>query len=61
MTQIAQIVNKISIQTAFFGVIYFYATWVFLAFTLIGTFIALFKARSSNIERREDDSDEDEY
>jgi len=61
MSQIAQIVNRISIRTSFFGVIYFYATWVFLIFCVLGSFIALFKARASNIEKREDDSDEDEY
>jgi len=61
MTQIAQIVNRVSIRTAFFGVIYFYATWVFLVFCVLGSFVALFKARASNIEKREDDSDEEEY
>eukprot|EP01117_Protostelium_nocturnum_P002843 TRINITY_DN13763_c0_g1_i1.p1 TRINITY_DN13763_c0_g1~~TRINITY_DN13763_c0_g1_i1.p1 ORF type:complete len:531 (+),score=185.67 TRINITY_DN13763_c0_g1_i1:87-1679(+) len=61
MTQIATIVNRISIRTSFFGVIYFYATWIFLICFIIGIFISLFKAKSSNIERRDGDSDEDEY
>jgi len=61
MTQISEIINRISIHTPFFGVIYFVATWIFLAFFLISILIAIFRSRKTNIESREDDSDEDEY
>ncbi|PRP79481.1 LMBR1-like region-containing protein, partial [Planoprotostelium fungivorum] len=51
MTQISQIVNRISIRTSFFGVIYFVATWIFLAFFVISIFIASFKRKASNFTR----------
>jgi len=60
LTQIGTIVNRISIRTTFFGIIFFYATWVFIACTFLAFFIAAFKAKSSNIEARDSDSDEDE-
>jgi len=60
MTQIGTIVSKISLRTSFFGIIFFYATWIFIACTFISFFIAAFKAKSSNVEVRESDSDEEE-
>jgi len=60
MTQIGAIVNRISLRTTFFGFIFFYATWIFIAFTFLAFFIAAFKAKSSNLEVRDSDSDEDE-
>jgi len=60
MTQIGEFVNRILLRTNFFGVVYFYATWIFVATFLIGIVIAGCRARSSNLERRENDSDEDE-
>jgi len=60
MTQIGTIVNRISIRTTFFGIIFFYATWIFIACAFISFFIAAFKAKSSNVEAHESDSDEDE-
>jgi len=60
MTQIGGIVNRISLRTTFFGFIFFYATWIFIAFTFLAFFIAAFKAKSSNVEIRDSDSDEDE-
>jgi LMBR1 domain-containing protein 1 len=60
MTQIGTIVNRISIRTTFFGIIFFAATWIFIVTTFLSFFIAAFKAKSSNVEARESDSDEDE-
>jgi len=60
MTQIGTIVNRISLRTSFFGYIFFYATWLFIATTFLAFFIAAFKAKSSNVEARDSDSDEDE-
>jgi len=60
LTQIATFVNTISLRMSFFGVIFFYATWVFIACYLIGGIIACVRGKRSNIEKRENDSDEDE-
>jgi len=60
MTQIGTIVNRISLRTTFFGIIFFYATWLFISATFVSFFVAAFKAKSSNIEARESDSDEEE-
>jgi len=60
MTQIGTIINRISIRTTFFGIIFFGATWIFIATTFLSFFIAAFKAKSSNVESRESDSDEEE-
>jgi len=52
-------VNTISVRLSFFGVIFYYASWVFIATWLIGLFIALFKRKASNVESRDSDSDSD--
>jgi hypothetical protein len=53
-------VNTISVRTSFFGVVFFYGTWLFLAAFFIGGVVAIFKARPNNVEARESDEDEDE-
>jgi LMBR1 domain-containing protein 1 len=60
LTQVATFVNRISVRTNFFGILFFYATWVFLALALIGLAVAIFKAKPTNIEQRDSDSDSDE-
>jgi LMBR1 domain-containing protein 1 len=60
MTQIGTFVNQISVRMSFFSIIFFYATWVFLGCFLIGSVVACIRSKTSNIEKREDDSDEDE-
>jgi hypothetical protein len=45
----------------FFGVVFFWAGWVFLATTLLSFFVAVVRCRRSNIDSRDSDSDEDEY
>jgi len=60
LTQIATFVNTVSLRMSFFGVIFFYATWVFIACYLIGGVIACIRGKRSNIEKIENDSDEDE-
>jgi len=60
MTQIGTFVSQISIRMSYFGVIFFYATWVFLGCFLIGSVVACIRGKKSNIERRDNDSDEDE-
>lgn len=61
MTQIGTFVNRISVRTSFFGVVFFYATWVFLAAFFIGAIVAIFKAKPNNVESRDSDEDEPEY
>lgn len=60
MTQIGTFVSRISVQTSFFGVLFFIGTWLFLLLWLVGTIIAFVKSRTSNIVERESDSEEDE-
>jgi LMBR1 domain-containing protein 1 len=60
MTQIGTFVNRISVRINVFGIIFYYGTWIFIAAFVIGFFVALFKAKSSNVEARDSDSDEDE-
>jgi len=60
MTQIGSIVNRIEIKMPFFGIVFFYGTWLFLAAFVIGAFIAAFKAKDSNVERTEFDEEEEE-
>jgi len=60
MTQIGTIINTINIRTSFFGIIFYFIQWVFVLAFLIGSIVSCVKARSSNIERYEGDSDEDE-
>jgi len=59
MTQIGTFVNHIAITTNFFGIVFFYATWVFIAAFGIGTLIAVFKPKAGNLEQRDSDSDSD--
>jgi len=60
LTQIATIIDRINIRTSFFGIIFYYITWLFVAAFLIGSIVACVRSRKSNIEKRESDSDEDE-
>lgn len=50
----------VSVRTSFFGVIFYYATWLFIAAFIIGSVIAVIKSKPSNIDERDSDSDEDE-
>jgi len=60
MTQIGLIISQVDIKTSFFGIIFYYISWAFVAAYFIGLIIASVRAARSNIEVREDDSDEDE-
>jgi len=60
MTQIGTFINILSLRTNVFALIYFYATWVFVATFLIGTVISIVRRKSSNIETRDSDSEEEE-
>jgi len=60
MTQIGTIINRIQARMSFFGIIFYFASWIFIGCFLIGSVIAMIRSKSSNVEKREDDSDEDE-
>lgn len=57
---IGTIINTISIRISFFSIIYLVASFIFVGAFLIGSIIAIFKSKPSNIEERDSDSDEDE-
>jgi len=60
MTQIGALMARIQVGTAFFGNVYYYASWVFIAGFLIGVIVSIVKRKSSNIDSQENDSDEEE-
>jgi len=60
LTQIGTFTTRLSIRTSFFSIIFFYATWLFIAVYLIGFVIAAWRRRPGAVEKREDDSDSDE-
>jgi len=60
MTQIGVFVARIELGTAFFGSVYYFASWAFILFFFIGVVVALVKRKSSNVEEDDNDSDEEE-
>jgi hypothetical protein len=58
--QISQLVAMINLNLSFFGVAFYWGTWVFVATTFLSCFIAIVRCRRSNIDRSESDSDEPE-
>jgi len=53
LSGIATFVNIMNLS--FFGVVFYWLNWAFLATYLIGAFIAVFKRKASNIEEHSDD------
>jgi len=53
LSGIATFVNIMNLS--FFGVVFYWLNWAFLAAYLIGAFIAVFKRKASNIEDHSDD------
>jgi len=60
MTQIGVFVARIEMGTAFFGNVYYFATWAFVLAFFIGVIVSLVKRKSSNTEDDENDEYEDE-
>jgi len=58
--QIATLSTRINLSMPFFGVVFFWASWVFLATTLLSVFVAVVRCRRSNIDSHDSDSDETE-
>jgi len=50
MTQIGTIVNRIAMKLSFFGVIFYFATWLFIISFFVGAAVSLFRSRQSNVE-----------
>jgi len=59
MTQIGTLISRIEVGTVFFGNVYYYASWIFLAVFLIGVIVSIVRGKASNVETRDDDSDEE--
>lgn len=49
-----------NLNLSFFGVIFYWAAWAFLATTLLSGVVAVVRCRRSNVDRSESDSDEPE-
>jgi len=60
LSQIATLSTRINLSMPFFGVVFFWASWVFLATTLLSVFVAVVRCRRSNIDSHDSDSDETE-
>eukprot|EP01091_Cochliopodium_minus_P010736 TRINITY_DN2916_c0_g1_i1.p1 TRINITY_DN2916_c0_g1~~TRINITY_DN2916_c0_g1_i1.p1 ORF type:complete len:445 (-),score=91.87 TRINITY_DN2916_c0_g1_i1:43-1377(-) len=58
MTQLASLVNRINVRMSFFSVVFYYGTWVFIGFWLIGFVYSIFRKRKSMIQ--DNDSDEED-
>eukprot|EP00005_Dracoamoeba_jomungandri_P001882 CAMPEP_0174256698 /NCGR_PEP_ID=MMETSP0439-20130205/5906_1 /TAXON_ID=0 /ORGANISM="Stereomyxa ramosa, Strain Chinc5" /LENGTH=457 /DNA_ID=CAMNT_0015339425 /DNA_START=141 /DNA_END=1514 /DNA_ORIENTATION=- len=58
MTQIATIVNRVTMKIPFFGIVFYFSNWVFVACYLLGFIVALCVKKKSNVEGY-DSSDSD--
>jgi len=61
MSQIGTIVTGIQMGTPFFGVVYYFATWLFCLVFVIGLIVSLVKRKEANIDLTAEDEDEDDY
>eukprot|EP01121_Diplochlamys_sp_Union-15-3_P002660 TRINITY_DN1238_c0_g1_i5.p1 TRINITY_DN1238_c0_g1~~TRINITY_DN1238_c0_g1_i5.p1 ORF type:complete len:501 (+),score=40.51 TRINITY_DN1238_c0_g1_i5:63-1565(+) len=55
MTVIGALVSKVNITMPFFGIAFYWMTWAFILFWLVGLFVAICKKKASNIEEYSDD------
>lgn len=60
MTQIGVIVSKMQLKGAFFGIVFYIFTWMFILCYLIGNVVACCRKKESNIIELSDDELEDE-
>ncbi|KAI9476205.1 MAG: hypothetical protein EXX96DRAFT_576195 [Benjaminiella poitrasii] len=57
----SSMIDKISVNTPFFGIVFYYSQWVFLLVFMIGFIIALFRRPRNNVDLQElVDDDEEE-
>jgi len=61
MSQIGTFVNRISVRTSFFGIIFYAGSWLFVLMYFVGLVIAIVKGKAATVEGRESDSDEEEH
>lgn len=59
MTQIGVFVARIQLGTSFFGNIYFYMMWIFVAAFIIGAIVTCVMRKQSNIDQGEESDEED--
>jgi len=58
MSQIGVLTSRIQLGTSFFGIIYYYATWVFVGTFLIGLVVSIIRKPQTNISSAYDDEDD---
>ncbi|EGC30922.1 hypothetical protein DICPUDRAFT_58029 [Dictyostelium purpureum] len=60
MSQIGSLTSRIQLGTSFFGIIFYYATWVIIGFFLVGLVVSIFKKAPSKAQYNRYDEYEDE-
>eukprot|EP00727_Mastigamoeba_balamuthi_P008316 m51a1_g4106 hypothetical protein (1152) ;mRNA; f:113401-117734 len=61
MTQVASFLNIVTgVNQSFLGIIFYYATWIFLVMWLLGLIVTAIRRRPANVEVTEDDVLEEE-
>jgi len=61
MSVIATLMNTVNINFAFFGVVFYWGTWAFVAVAVLSAIYQVFRTRSGYTRLNDDDSDEDEF
>lgn len=56
-TRLSHLVSQVSVQMPFFGVVFFYQNWAFLAIFVLGALFNLFKARAAHGDDNDSDSE----
>jgi hypothetical protein len=59
MTAIGTMIHRIFMRMPFFGVICYFATWVFIAFASLSLIVAALRSRQSNLNPADEDPDWD--
>jgi LMBR1 domain-containing protein 1 len=59
-TQLSTIWSRLGLKISFFGVVFYWSNWAFVAFFLVGLLVAACRNRKSNIDEYSDDEDEPE-
>ena len=60
MTQIASLVNRVSISMTFFSVVFYFGTWAFIGFWVIGLIFSICRKRKSVIDNTDSDEEDRE-
>ncbi|KAK5578392.1 hypothetical protein RB653_008062 [Dictyostelium firmibasis] len=60
MSEIGILTSRIQLGTSFFGIIFYYGTWVIVGTFILGLAVSIFKRRPSAVQSYAGDSDEEE-